>query len=75
MLAVEAMELAKQLATHDTTLTDAVKFYLKHVGKKTARPIEELIPDYLRTKADAKYRRAQEISLRLFARDFGKKTG
>ncbi len=73
MLAVEAMELAKQLAPHDATLTEAVKFYLRHVGTKTGRTMEQLIPEYLRTKADAKYRRAQGISLRLFARDFGQK--
>jgi len=34
MLAVEAMELTKQLAPHNATLTDAVKFYLRHLGKK-----------------------------------------
>lgn len=73
MLAVEAMELAKQLAPHNATLTEAAKFYLRHMGKKNGRTMEELIPEYLPIKADAKYRRAQEISLRLFARDFGKK--
>ena len=73
MLAVEAMELTEQLAPHNATLTDAVKFYLRHLGKKTGGTMEELIPEYLRTKAHLKYRRAQQISLRVFARDFSKK--
>jgi len=72
-LAVEALELSKQLAAHGSSLTDAVHFFLRNaplVGKKT---VTELIPVYLRTKTEPTYRRAQKISLGVFAKDFGKK--
>jgi hypothetical protein len=70
-LALEAIELSKQLRSHGATLTDAVKFYLRNApinGKKT---VKDLIPEYLKTKNDPRYRRAQETSLNVFAKDFG----
>lgn len=72
-LAVEAIELSKQLQPHGASLTDAVRFFLKHaplVGKKT---VSDLMPVYLRTKKEGRYRDAQEIALGVFARDFGAK--
>ena len=72
-LASEAMELSKQLQPHGANLTQAVKFFLRNApiaGKKT---VNELMPEYLRTKKNPAYRRAQEISLRVFAKDFGGK--
>ncbi len=72
-LAHEAMALAAQLEPHEASLTEAVNFFLRHHGKGLRLTINDLIPEYLRTKANAKYRRAQAISLRLFARHFGSK--
>jgi integrase len=72
-LAVEAIELSKQLASSKASLTDAVRFFLKNAplaGKKT---VSDLIPIYLRTKKEGNYRDAQEIALGVFARDFGTK--
>src|SRR5439155_17064520 len=72
-LAGEAMELSKQLQPHGANLTQAVKFFLRNApiaGKKT---VNELIPEYLRTKKNPTYRRAQQISLKVFAKDFGSK--
>jgi integrase len=72
-LAVEALELQNQLQPHGASLTQAVKFFIQNApiaGKKT---INELIPEYLRTKKNPAYRRAQEISLLVFAKDFGNK--
>jgi len=51
-LAVEAMELLKLLAPHNATLTDAVKFYLRHVAATASKTVEKLLPDYLQTKAN-----------------------
>ena len=73
-LAVEALALQKELAPHKASLTTAVRFYLRHgplIGRKT---VSELIPIYLLTKKKLNYRKAQEISMRVFERDFGKKT-
>jgi integrase len=73
-LAVEALNLQKELAPYGASLTTAVRFYLRHgpvVGRKT---VSELVPIYLLTKKRADYRRAQEIALGVFERDFGKKT-
>lgn len=49
-LALEAMELSKQLQPHGVSLTEAVKFFLRNApigGKKT---VQDLIPEYLKTK-------------------------
>ena len=73
-LAAEAMNLQKELEPHGASLTAAVRFYLRHgplVGRKT---VSELIPIYLLTKKKPDYRRAQEIAMKVFERDFGKKT-
>ena len=72
-LMVEAMELAQQLESRGATLTEAVTFYLRHTRTTGQRTLNELLPDYLRTKANPSYRQAQEISLRLFAKEFGNK--
>lgn len=72
-LAVEAMELTRELEPHGFTLTQAVKYYLDHGARQTGRLFRDLIPEYLRTKAKPEYRRAQEISLLLFKKEFGKK--
>jgi len=65
------MELLKLLAPHNATLTDAVKFYLRHVAATASKTVEKLLPDYLQTKANPQYRKDQEFSLRLFAKEFG----
>lgn len=72
-LAVEAMELTRELEPHHVTLTQAVKFYLDHGARHTGRLFGDLVPEYLRTKEKPEYRRAQEISLLLFKKEFGKK--
>ena len=72
-LAVEATELMKQLDPRGATLTDAVRFYLKHVRGNDKRTVSDLIPEYLLTKQNPTYRNAQKVSLELFARSFGKK--
>lgn len=72
-LAVEAMELTRELESHGVTLTQAVKYYLDHAAQYTGRLFGDLFPEYLRTKTKPEYRRAQEISLRLFEKEFGKK--
>ena len=72
-LAVEALQLSSQLEPHGASLTDAVKFFLRNApisGKKT---VSELIPEYLRTKTNPKYRQAQGIALGVFQKDFGTK--
>jgi integrase len=70
-LQLEAMELASRLEAHGASLTDAVTFFLRHKGNGARRTFSELMPDYLATKANPRYRRAQEISLNVFARRFG----
>ena len=72
-LSVEAIELAKKLATHGASLTDAVNFFLRHAPTKGKKAVNELIPEYLRTKTEGDYRNAQRISLTVFAKDFGTK--
>ena len=72
-LAVEAVELARKLEPHDASLTDAVSFFLRHRGNGQRRTFNDLLPEYLRTKAAAEYRRAQETALKVFAREFGRK--
>jgi integrase len=72
-LSVEAIELSKKLEKHGASLTEAVNFFLRHApisGKKT---VNELIPEYLRTKTEGDYRNAQRIALGVFAKDFGAK--
>jgi integrase len=73
-LALEARELMKQLEPHGVSLTDAVNYYLRNApiaGRD--KTVTELIPVYLKTKDNENYRRAQEISLKVFERDFGSK--
>ena len=72
-LAVEAVQLSKQLEPHGASLTQAVKFYLQKAPIAGRKTVSELIPEYLRTKKNEDYRRAQEISLNVFAKDFGSK--
>jgi integrase len=73
-LAVEALELTRELEAHGVSLTQAVKFYLNYRAQLVGRSYSDLIPEYLRTKAKPEYRRAQEISLRLFEKEFGRKS-
>jgi integrase len=70
-LAIEAMELERQLRAYSASLTDAVKLFLNHVARGSGKTLSELIPPYLQTKNNPDYRRAQGISLRLFAKQFG----
>jgi integrase len=72
-LAVEAMELTRELEPHRATLTQAVRFYLGHRAQLSGRVFSDLVPAYLLTKAKPEYRRAQEISLLLFKKEFGNK--
>lgn len=72
-LAIEAMELQKELEPHNVSLTTAVHFYLKQAPAATSKTVEQLIPDYLLTKSNLDYRKAQAIALNVFACDFGKK--
>ena len=72
-VAVEAIALTKLLAPSGVSLTDAVKFFLRHNAATTGRIVDKLIPEYLQTKANPDYRKDQEISLGVFAREFGQK--
>src|SRR5262249_49718475 len=72
-LAIEAVELSKQLQPHGATLTQAVTFFLRNAPIAGRKTVNELMPEYLRTKKKPAYRRAQEISLKVFAKDFGLK--
>ncbi len=70
---MEAIELQNLLEPHGITLTRAVRFYLDHAPTGSKKTVTDLIPEYLRTKTDPDYRKAQAISLGVFARDFGSK--
>jgi integrase len=72
-LAVEAMELSKELEQHGASLTEAVRFYLRNGPLISKKTLSDLIPIYLLTKKEDSYRRAQQISMKVFERDFGKK--
>jgi hypothetical protein len=71
-LAVEAMELDKQLACYGVTLTQAVRFYLRHAATTASQTVEQLLPRYLLTKVNPEYQRDQKFSLRVFQQEFGK---
>lgn len=70
-LAVEAMELEKELVPHNATLTEAVRFFLCHAATTAGQTVAKLLPSYLETKANPEYRKDQKFSLRLFANEFG----
>ena len=72
-LAVEAMALNESLNTQSATLTDAVKFFLRHTRAATGKTVNRLLPHYLSTKTNPQYRKDQEFSLRVFAREFGER--
>jgi len=72
-LAQEALALAKQLEPYNARLTDAVNFFIKHAPKYNNIRVNAVIPAYLQTKTDETYRKAQTISLNVFAHDFGNK--
>lgn len=73
-LAVEAMELTKQLKPHNTSLTDAVKYFLHHVREQNGMTVDALLTAYLRTKTNPSYRRAQATALHVFAREYGNRS-
>jgi integrase len=73
-LAHEALALTKELQPFNVSLTHAVHFFIKHAPKLQGVKVTDLIPAYLNTKEADKYRKAQKISLNVFARDFGNKT-
>jgi integrase len=72
-LAIEAIALTEQLVPCGASLTDAVKLFLRHNAATTGRTVDKLIPEYLQTKANPEYKRDQEISLGVFAREFGER--
>lgn len=72
-LAIEAIEIAAKLEPFGVTLTTAVEFFIRYNRTAAQACLNDLIPPYLQTKQNPQYRRAQEISLRLFAREYGAK--
>jgi integrase len=72
-LAHEALALAKELEPLKVGLTHAVRFFIKNAPKLNNVRVAQVIPTYLKTKTDEHYRKAQAISLKVFARDFGNK--
>ena len=72
-LAHEALALIKELKPFNVGLTHAVRFFIKHAPKHSNVNVNGIKTTYLQTKADEKYRGAQEVSLNVFARDFGNK--
>jgi integrase len=65
--------LAKELDPFKVSLTHAVHFYIRHAPKLNNVRVNEVIPTYLKRKENDTYRKAQSVSLNVFARDFGNK--
>ena len=72
-LAVEAATLAEKLQTFGVSLTTAVDFFIRHAPQGTKKTVSELLPAYLSTKENPRYRYAQQTSLNVFGKDFGSK--
>jgi integrase len=72
-LAHEALALVEELKPYKVGLTEAIRFFIQHAPKQKGAKINDVIPEYLQTKTDANYRKAQEIALNRFAAEFGNK--
>ena len=72
-LAIEAVEGAEMLKPYGVTLTTAIEFFIRHNRAGVQTHLRDLIPVYLQTKENPRYRKAQQISLRLFERNFAAK--